>query len=205
MKDLKIFIQSNKTVGLSISGGADSAILAYYLMKNLDSPVHFFIYASKEKQNRTIKNALAVINKCQELTEKKTVHVHIQYEQTQERNPFLKYLVNAVDSGIVDILYTGTTSTPPKDIIRKFSDILSSGIAERRNPTRIKNLWSHGGKLYHPFINLDKKDIANFYSQLGLLDTLFPLTSSCESIAHSDTHCEKCWWCQERIWAFKKI
>jgi 7-cyano-7-deazaguanine synthase in queuosine biosynthesis len=202
MKDLRIIIPANKTIGLSISGGADSAILAYYLMKNLDSPVHFFIYASKEKQNRTINHSLAVISKCQELTEKKDVHVHIRYAPSQERLPFLNYLVN---SNIVDIVYTGTTSIPPSNVIKTFSEKLAEDITGRRDPVKIKPLWSHGNKLYHPFFNIDKKGIAELYTQFGLLDTLFPLTFSCESLAHTDTHCGQCWWCQERVWAFGKL
>ena len=39
-----------------------------------------------------------------------------------------------------------------------------------------------------------------------LLDSLFPLTYSCEgsieATKHHTQHCKKCWWCQERYWAF---
>ena len=39
------------------------------------------------------------------------------------------------------------------------------------------------------------------------MDTLFPITRSCEAWAkdeeyHIEKHCEDCWWCRERYWGF---
>jgi 7-cyano-7-deazaguanine synthase in queuosine biosynthesis len=56
-----------------------------------------------------------------------------------------------------------------------------------------------------PFMMMDKKEIANIYKQYDLLDNLFPLTNSCGGHSPANTHCEKCWNCRERLWAFGKF
>lgn len=202
MIDLNILPVDNKTIGLSISGGADSAVLAYLLMLNVKQPLHFFIYASKQKNNKTVINSISVINKCQELTQRKDVHIHIRYAATQERNEFFDYLIESVDNGTVDIMYTGTTSTPPLSVLTTFNDILPQEFLDRRDPVKVKPNWTHSNKMYHPLINLDKKDIATLYKDLNLLEELYPITGSCESTELVVGHCKVCWWCQERIWAF---
>mgnify|MGYP001379484276 CR=1 FL=1 len=54
--------------------------------------------------------------------------------------------------------------------------------------------------------NLEQQIIKTIYDRFNLTDKLFPLTFSCEGEAEvtktHTQHCEKCWWCQERFWAF---
>ena len=63
----------------------------------------------------------------------------------------------------------------------------------------------------HPLINLHKKSVADLYKQFGLMDSLFPVTRSCENpdplkTNNFTTHCETdCWWCWERQWGFDRI
>lgn len=56
--------------------------------------------------------------------------------------------------------------------------------------------------MYTPFHRIDKKVIAGMYEELNLLETLFPLTRSCENNNLLEGHCGECWWCEERLWAF---
>ena len=59
-----------------------------------------------------------------------------------------------------------------------------------------------------PFFNIDKIKIAEMYESLGLIDTLFPLTRSCElenPPLNFLGHCDNCWWCKERFWGFKRL
>jgi 7-cyano-7-deazaguanine synthase in queuosine biosynthesis len=55
--------------------------------------------------------------------------------------------------------------------------------------------------------NFNKQDIAEVFKKLDLLDTLFPLTKSCEkkTMAVDDPHCKTCWWCLERQWGFNRF
>jgi 7-cyano-7-deazaguanine synthase in queuosine biosynthesis len=50
------------------------------------------------------------------------------------------------------------------------------------------------------------------YVKFDLMDTVFPLTRSCEwtskitEVADPGTnHCGVCWWCEERKWGFGKL
>ena len=53
--------------------------------------------------------------------------------------------------------------------------------------------------------NFDKKELAQIYKEYDLLDTLFPVTRSCEGWQNITGHCGKCWWCEERMWGFGKL
>lgn len=59
-----------------------------------------------------------------------------------------------------------------------------------------------------PFVNVDKRAVHEIYSRKGLMDSLYPLTRSCESPARGrqiDIHCGECWWCAERLWGFGRL
>jgi 7-cyano-7-deazaguanine synthase in queuosine biosynthesis len=73
-----------------------------------------------------------------------------------------------------------------------------------------------------PWANTDKQGIAKMYREEKLIDSLLPVTRSCEYDPTSDyyyantwprwgdeirdpylEHCGECWWCKEREWGFK--
>lgn len=202
--NLNIKIPDSK-IGLSISGGADSAILCYILMKYSTNHLHFFTTASLNKSNITVKHSSAVIERCIKLTNRSNVSHHIEYVQSMERENFFKSLVDKVNAGIVDVIYTGTTNIPNSIELQNFSKKLSPDIINRRNPAIVKSPYSHDNKIYHPFINIDKKTIKELYAHFNLLEDLFLLTRSCESMSIFDRHCNECWWCEERQWAFEAL
>ena len=58
---------------------------------------------------------------------------------------------------------------------------------------------------YKPFVNVNKKFLAEIYKQEGIMD-LHNISESCTGFA-ADTNwftepCKKCFWCHERYWAF---
>ena len=62
-------------------------------------------------------------------------------------------------------------------------------------------------QVYQPFINVDKKFIADIYFQHPfLLKEIYPHTKSCTGTAWWTNNftrvCGKCFWCHERNWAF---
>jgi 7-cyano-7-deazaguanine synthase in queuosine biosynthesis len=195
----------NIPIGLALSGGADSAILAFILMKYSVAPIHFFTLGSQSKNFVSIKHSTRVIQKCIELTNNLNITHHVEYTREQERDPFLKFLTDKVDLGIVQVMYTVTTNTPPAGVMDQFTERISSDILLRRNPKIPKSNFSHNKKLYHPFINLDKQYIKYLYEHFNVLDDLFPLTRSCESLTEFSKHCGSCWWCNERKWAFGRL
>ena len=59
---------------------------------------------------------------------------------------------------------------------------------------------------------IDKQGLGKLYKEHDLMESLFPLTYSCEYYSRDkmygdvgDKHCGKCWWCQEREWGFGKL
>ena len=68
--------------------------------------------------------------------------------------------------------------------------------------------------IFHPFIHFDKRKTAEKYKEYDVLETLFPLTSSCEENNLSQRKkineiewdaCGKCWFCYERIYGFGRL
>ena len=78
---------------------------------------------------------------------------------------------------------------------------------ESRTPDVVKDEVTGNGFLYSPFVNKDKKTIFQIYQDLNLLETLFPLTRSCETtrLKNFRGHCGECWWCKERMWGFGRV
>ncbi len=93
--------------------------------------------------------------------------------------------------------------------------ILSSEIGGKKEIKKPKDLeWNETISIYHPFIRLDKRKTAEKYKEYDVLETLFPLTSSCEENNLSQRKkineieweaCGKCWFCYERIYGFGKL
>lgn len=200
--NLPLFLPDDKRIGLALSGGADSSIIAYILMSNLKQPITFYTFASKQKKYSTSITSKAVIEKCIELTGNNSVNHVIKYGDVQDRDIFLGFLKENLKNN-VDLIYTGTTNTPSISDLETFNSKLNGDISTRRDPSIRKSVFSNG--VYSPFINHNKAFIKELYEKYGLLDTLFPITRSCESTDLVSGHCGKCWWCEERLWAFNLV
>tara|TARA_B110000977_G_scaffold193996_1_gene269862 strand:- start:4325 stop:5056 length:732 start_codon:yes stop_codon:yes gene_type:complete len=99
-------------------------------------------------------------------------------------------------------ILTGMTANPPVEEQRKYNFY---DVAERRRDRRDNNPFMV--KLYQPLMNVDKKFVAGVYKDHKLMDTLYPFTSSCVG-SERDTEyftkgCGKCFWCNEKKWAFE--
>ena len=99
----------------------------------------------------------------------------------------------------------GITSNPPLDVQKELG---FDKVAEpRRNKKYDEQTWKKSGKMhYRPFVNVDKKFVADLYKQFDLMDDLFPLTASCIGFEKETNYftepCKKCYWCYEKKWAF---
>ncbi len=68
-------------IGVMVSGGVDSAILLYYLMKHSNETIHIYTLASNLKYRRNAIIAPRVVEKCIELTGNINVVHHISYNE----------------------------------------------------------------------------------------------------------------------------
>jgi len=193
-------------IGIKMSGGADSSIVAYILSK----------YIIEERPD--IKLIPITVNHFGKLYQYQFSKKIIQFIKNNVGDVFLEHYLDECKTGdtyastqnqLVDQLYkkriiqqhyVGITQNPPNDIM----DIIGwNGPLDDRSPHIIRDTIT--GTSYKPLININKKGVKELYETFGLLKTLFPLTRSCEEFTNNfSKHCEKCWFCKERYWGFEK-
>lgn len=203
------------TIGVSVSGGADSVALLYTLMKELPQKEIIVYTAIENLQDFRILAGPAVstiIGKiCQKIGPRNISH-KIAYHNSQTDDFPAEQLLNDpstdMQRGNITATYSGITATPPLDIAKSFdSDPYMLEEVERRAPGQQLPTVLQSG-IYMPFRNHDKKLIAEIYQHYDLMDWLYPLTFSCEdttNVFEDPQHCGECWWCKERQWAFNRL
>ena len=223
--DLIIF--NDRSVGIFVSGGADSSLLLYILMKHIKG--HIQIYTVQEPARMNVYEPIieTCVNLCSELTGNTNFTLHKIHRLDQNPETLFSIVSDKLGSGEVDIIYAGLTKFPPYEIWKDHPNTQPQWHIDARGTTVEKPLFgvdvpvredtdftllTSGGipkqsiksddRLYVPWVNLNKSDIANMYKELRLIDNLLPKTRSCEDEFHPGTHCNKCFWCMERKWAF---
>tara|TARA_Y100001958_G_C21153885_1_gene489373 strand:- start:765 stop:1184 length:420 start_codon:yes stop_codon:yes gene_type:complete len=117
----------------------------------------------------------------------------------------------------INVLMTGVTKNPPRRVLEKFTDEYDCHKDPNRDsPNPEEQLYDARAEgypwVYTPWSLIDKKGLGDLYKEYDLMDSLFPLTYSCEYYPRDkvygdigDKHCGKCWWCQEREWGFGRL
>lgn len=192
-------------IGIIASGGADSSLLLYFLMKYHKHPIHIFTCSSNYKGRRNAVVSSRVVEKCIQLTNNINIIHYKYFVETQTKSNVFDISYDMVNKNQIDCLFTGITANPPYDVISKFID--ENFEDTERNPNIKRSIFHCDGKIQTPFTNIDKKHLSSLYKKCDLLETLFPLTSSCEKeyqLEYYD-HCGICWWCEERMWGFGRL
>lgn len=192
-------------IGVSHSGGADSTLLLYMLMSVAKDPIHIFTTGNNQRYRRNVEVSTRVVEWLINETGNSNIEHHISYTDVQSAKTLWPKLSTYKKAGMVDIIYTGITANPPKEVTDEFTVGITetNRTPETQRPTKF-------GIFYTPFTNFDKSKIAEIYKDLELGD-LFNLTRSCEFDPTTDPfdpglgHCGRCWWCQEREWAFGEL
>lgn len=192
-------------VGISCSGGADSSLLLFLLMSNVTAPLHIFTLANNVNFRSSAVVSATVIEKCIQLTGNINITHHTSYTTEQTIDQLFTYPDKFHAENKVNWLYTGITASPPKHVSDTFAGPENNTEQQFRDPSIQQNIFN----FHHirPFYNIDKRKIREMYDQLGLLETLFPFTRSCEHVSGTEyyDHCGKCWWCKEREWGFGRL
>ena len=206
----------NNKIGLKISGGADSAIVAYMLAKFAvaempEMVVYPITGVTPTKPYQEI-YAKRVLEKVSELTGyhnwgQHTVGIATSENYMKDQEKIVKRAYE--ETGILTHFY-GITANPTIDEapeLYAWRDKWGSppgGIEERQKLSGTKKPWF---AMRAPLVNVDKKGVAEHYTNQGVMDTLFPVTRSCEEFIDEpdydqEHHCEKCYFCLERYWGF---
>ena len=100
------------------------------------------------------------------------------------------------------MMLDGLTGNPPPEALETFGHKGKDRRNHYTNRVRLKY------NRYKPFLNVDKKFVADIYKQNNIMD-LFEITRSCTGTAKDTDNytreCHKCFWCYERKWAFDLV
>lgn len=192
-------------IGIAASGGVDSSILLYILLTHAPGPIHVYTCANHQKKRINPVIALRVLGKLLDITKRSDVFHHTFFVETQTRISLGAPLDKFIIDHQLNLMYTAATALPPDEELRDKSKFTNdNGLYELRNQNIKRPLYTKP-KYYSPWINHDKTFIKQIYDNLCMTDQLLPITRSCEDYHLIEGHCGRCWWCQERIWAFGKL
>ena len=198
------FPRHYKNIGLQLSGGADSSLILFCLLKMLQErgqtdTVKIWPSTSYDTEVEDCKSHIAAQNVIDYIralpggncVQDLQITIYEQSDLSLSKDIYLapvrKYLV---DHRNCEVVIVGTNQGMPGD--------------ERPTPDpnhQGQKLIELGEKEHDalPWAPVDKKFIAAQYKKFGIED-LSNITNSCT--ASSKTPCKKCWWCKERYWAF---
>lgn len=221
-QDFVLYIDKKYTkVGMKLSGGFDSSLVAYALSK----------YVIEERPDiKIIPITTNQIGKPYQVQFAKGV---VKFLKKEFGDIFLKHKTNvssefntygSTQQELVDSLYkqkiidchlNGITKNPPIDAVpnppileRSQNKILPyEHLYDYENqqhlaqsPINVQAV-AFKGMSYQPLLNIDKKGVWQLYNYFGITQSLFPLTRTCEAITEDfSKHCGECWWCKERAW-----
>jgi hypothetical protein len=198
-------------IAISASGGADSSVLLYLLLKYATDTVHVLSCADDQLPNRVApKICTDVIQTCIALTGNRNVKQHTFFIEQKTYETWLSPVRKLTNEVGANILYTGITLFPDDEVLETFSQYGDDyprlkEAQSYRDPKKAHQFYFNNNKFYTPLSNANKKKISEMYEELDILDTLYPVTRSCESSTLTEGHCGKCWWCDERMWAFGRL
>jgi 7-cyano-7-deazaguanine synthase in queuosine biosynthesis len=214
------------SIGIWMSGGADSSLLCYLLAEKIKREnLQIKILPMTVDYKRPFKFIAGTVRKkIEELLDAESIFFeHEIYKPTENlvwswedlQKQFPLHNEENIRNKKFQILYSGITTNPPQEIQKNFAWGILPDVEKVRGIEIEKSIERYftvdeNQQIYEfyqikPFFNINKQKIYEIYKIKNLLDNLFPLTRSCEDTTTSEGHCGKCWWCEERQWAFGRI
>jgi hypothetical protein len=235
MAHINILFESTwQSVAISVSGGADSALLAYLVCNQ--APDNFLIHVISHIRMWKTRpwqqgDSLSVFKwleiKFPNLRFKRHTNFiapdleygnigpsitdefgkNVSGDNIQQR-AYAEYICKMHD---IDAYYNGVTRNPP---VKSFNGMIERDVDKSDDNKHLELMQHMGVWAIHPFRFIDKSEIVRKYKELGLMD-LFNITRSCEGEFEDITYknytygqyvptCGKCFWCKEREWAIEQ-
>lgn len=189
----------NKKLLVSVSGGADSAILLYLIAKhNKDANLgHQITTFTANKVDGAEMHAKKVIQWVTSKLEVSVQSMFIEGDHSLPHNLIVhKPLRDLISTDAFDMLYVGENKIPPIEF--PFGEQNSfPGLAPRRKGNPTNNV-----KVSLPFSDLYKYHTIDLYFRHNVTE-LLEYTHTCTE--RSIGRCNVCWQCCERKWAFREL
>jgi hypothetical protein len=213
-----------KRIGISLSGGADSALLAYLILKETDADIYFTtqirMWKTRPWQRYVAK---AVVEWFRNKFDNRIEHIEgfIPPELEEPNSPLIKDEYGADKPGNriilrahnewvahtynLDAWFAAVNKNPNIDI--------PGALVERNEGVLPLHMVHMGIDIYHPFVYTMKDWIIKQYYENNIKD-LLNITRSCEGEFKDISYknytpgqtvpiCNNCFWCKEREWAIE--
>ena len=200
LNNLEAIVKNNRVVGISVSGGLDSTLLAYLLHNikyKLDSDVRFMFFCVNRPDD-SITHARRIVDYIDKQFNQHRSEIYIvgngDLHHTEQVRSGMR---EAINQHHLDLLVTGVTKNPeellPNYDYDKFKDADGTPY---NGPVRVKPA---NPKFVNPFWDITKKETVKMIKDLNLID-IPRITHTCTG--SKTTRCNRCWQCCERAWAF---
>lgn len=188
VKEIKKILDQHKVIGIFISGGLDSAVLAYLLHK-YKSEDHEFLFYTVPRYDDSFFHAKRIIKYLDdEFNYSNRMPILLGSPDLHHSQQVLSGIRIAVRQHKAGVLVLGDTALP-------YDQSLST---EQSAP--IRNRSDHW-YIKQPFIDFTKKDTVQLAVDMNLTQ-LIELSHTCTE--SKLLRCNVCWQCRERAWAFKE-
>ena len=188
--DQDIEIESNKDIGLLLSGGLDSSVVLH-LLNQANKNSHYYIFTmNKEDDSVDHVTELLRYHKFNSNTYERITIDLSEYGTTEESKGAWAFIKEKYWDKI-DVLYNGNTGPPPRE---------AGNFPEYFYRSRSKEALKKYKKFKMPFIEFDKRHtvwMANYFA----LQNIITYSHTCTAWAQGS--CGECWQCLERQWGFK--
>ena len=202
LEDKKFY--NNKTVAISMSGGADSTMLCFLLLNTIQKQDLNITIQPYNGYDISVPSDSAGLPDIIDYLQKQFPNIKLNWPiscvyNTQEqdiKNTYIRPLIETLcKHNVVDEVIQAVCLGPPEATQESFI-----GDDYFRRPGYA--LWEEVAqpKNHAPFVDVDKRFIIQCYTDFNVQD-LLELTNSC---TRAIGNCGECWWCQERNWAIQE-
>lgn len=188
MKTNGFVSSSYNKIGIMVSGGLDSALLLYLIIKenkekdNLCSIDALTVYRSDDAKNHS--NRVVVL--IEKLLDVNITQLEVGNPNVDPNNQVISGINDALFVRKYDNIFLATTAIPQQ--LSNCFDV----------PTRDANNYP---KLSQPWGHITKDQIVQYIIDQQLTE-LFEVSHSCTGLQYA--HCGSCFNCKERQWAFEQ-
>lgn len=216
-----------KDIGIKMSGGTDSSIIAYMLslykkkyrpdlnlhVITMDHPSKAFqvkfakqvmLWLENEFDFKFASHTTGTGTETGNYSDEQLVLLEKSYKENNLYAHFMGETTNPIDYQENEILVENWRCRSEERDIEMRSKLEGDQYVKEEYEEFIDNGITFRG--HYPLLYVDKKSVAELYEKFNITNKLFPLTRSCEQeTTDFSKHCGKCWWCGEREYGFGRL